>query len=116
MSGNKVVLALRWIARIASLLSISVLSLFLFGGGEEQRILQSMEVIGFLFFPVCVASGFLVSWRYELVGSIISMVGLCGFYGWHLARSGDWPTGPWFLIFASPAIGFLVVSLLASRD
>lgn len=102
----------RWLARIASLVSLAVLGMFFFGGQEEQQFLSSSEVVGFLFFPVCVAAGFLVAWKWELAGSLLSIFGLAGFYLWHVVGAGKWPDGPWFLIFASPAFLFLLAHLL----
>ena len=107
---------IRWSARILSILSIGILLLFLVGEGDfSQPIsLTPREWIGLLFFPLGVVIGMVVAWRWEGIGSAISIGSLLAFYLLHFAMMHRFPSGPFFLIFTLP--GFLFgLSWLLSR-
>jgi len=102
----------RWLTRIASLASIVVLLLFVFGGAESLQFRSLREVVGFAFFPVGILVGMLLGWKWHWVGGLFSLISLVAFYAWHFVDSGRFPSGPWFLIFTLPAIMFLIVGVL----
>lgn len=106
----------RWIARLGSLVSIFILALFVFGGQEELKFLSANEVLGFCLFPITVVAGFLIAWKWELVGGLVSILGLIGFYLWNFASSGSLATGPWFIIFSSPAFVFFLAWCLKPKS
>lgn len=98
----------RRIAQAGSIVSILILGMFVFGGQEQAKFLSVNEILGFALFPVGVVVGFLIAWKWELVGGLVSLLSLAGFYLWHFSNSGNLPAGPWFMIFSSPAIFFLL--------
>ena len=106
----------RWFARITSVLMLVVLALFVFGEGGAG--LPSWQAwVGFLFFPAGVSVGFVLAWRREALGAMVSISSLLAFYlvaGWLL--SGRLPSGPWFAIFTSPALLFLLSSYLSRHS
>ncbi len=100
---------LRWTARIGSLISIVLLLMFMFGGAEQPPSLNDPAMLGLIFFPITVMVGMLLGWWNDLIGGITTVIGLFGFYAWHLMESSSLPAGPYFVLFASPGILFLLV-------
>ncbi len=95
--------AVRWTARIAAVLCITVLASFLFG--EEFGSPTPREWIGLTFFPAGVILGLALGWWREGLGAIVTLGSLAAFYLYLAAFGGGLPAGPYFLLFASP--GFL---------
>jgi energy-converting hydrogenase Eha subunit A len=101
----------RWIARLASLASLAMLTLFATSGGERP---SAFEWLLLACFPFGVALGMIVAWFREILGGSITLASLVAFHVL-LAAAGDRPpAGPWFLMFASPGLVLLGVGL-ASR-
>jgi energy-converting hydrogenase Eha subunit A len=101
----------RWIARLASLASLAMLTLFATSGGEKP---SAFEWLLLACFPFGVALGMIVAWFREILGGSITLASLVAFHVL-LAAAGDRPpAGPWFLMFASPGLVLLGVGL-ASR-
>ena len=102
----------RWIARILSAVSIGLLTMFLTepGGGWPA----TNELRGLALFPGAVAVGLALAWKYEAMGGIVAIAGLAGFYLWHYVVDATWPGGPYFVLFALPAVLFLICSYLAA--
>lgn len=98
---------LSWAARAWGIASALLLLAFAFGGQEHIR-LTAGEAVGFLFFPLGVITGFVVAWRRELAGGLVTVGSLALFYLWLTARDGKLPTSPYFLLFAAP--GFLHIA------
>ena len=112
---NRVVVALRWLARVGSLVSVVFLLLFLFG---EEMILSDLsfaEWSGLLFFPIGVTVGMLLAWRWETAGGAVTVLSLLIFYGIMYADRGYFPEGGWFLLFALPGLVFLYCGLRSSN-
>ena len=104
---------LHWAARILGLISVAVLSLFLFGGGESFSSIKLNEVFGMLFFPFGLMIGLIVGWRYELLGGAIAVGSVLGFYFiYELLINSSWPRGWWFAVFAIPGALFLLYGIL----
>jgi hypothetical protein len=114
---SAIALVLRWTARATSVASILLLGLFAFGGAEAFRP-TATEAVALAFFPGGVALGMLVGWWREGLGGLITLISLGLFYAWLIALSGHAPGGPFFLIFSSPGLLFLMCWLLerARRD
>jgi hypothetical protein len=109
-------LAFRWLARLTSLASIGMLALFLFGEQFPVGRITAREWIGLAFFPAGVAIGMIIAWRKEGLGAAISIASLLGFYtifGWLL---GSRVSGPWFIVFVSPAFLFLIAWFISRRN
>jgi hypothetical protein len=99
-------LILRWLARGTSALSIAIILLFFVGFRPSQ--VAAREWIGLMFFPLGVVLGMLISWKSEMVGSIVSLTSLAAFYFFYelmiTGRLGGWA----FLVFTAPAFLFLI--------
>ena len=115
MDVGQVASVIRWIARIASIGSLLLLAAFAFGPHERGHA-TAQEWVGLAFFPIGVALGMLVAWRYEMTGALLSIGSLGAFYliyGWWIR--GAVPKGPYFLLFTAPAVLFLIAALLSRR-
>ncbi len=58
------------------------------------------------------AIGFLLSWWRDLLGGLMSMAGIGGFYLWHLTETGNFPGGWVFPLCFIPVILLVISSLL----
>ena len=106
--------ALLWTARILSVFSSTLLLMFLFG--PEERLDPSMnELISLLFFPIGLIIGFAISWFRVRIGAIVSLVSLTCFYVWIVTSSGSFPSGPYFIGLASPAILYALYWILERK-
>lgn len=105
-------MVLLWLPRIASLFSFLIIGLFLFGSNEPLVSLTANESIGFACFPIGVLAGMLAGWKWPVIGGVVSISFLLGFYLWHWLTAGSIDIGPWFMIFSSPAFLFLIFGLL----
>jgi len=103
----------RWTARILSLGILFLLILFMFGVDGINGKVTTSEWTGLAFFPIGIAVGFLIGWKYELLGGIISVTSLACFYLiYGLRITGQLPRGAWFAAFTFPGFLFLVYGLL----
>jgi hypothetical protein len=101
----------RWLARIASVVSIALLLLF-FNGFHPSQVRPS-EWIGLAFFPFGVVLGMLISWKREFEGSLVSLGSLAAFYlVYGLMLTGRLPGGVAFVAFTIPAFLFLAAWLM----
>ncbi|QYK47475.1 MAG: hypothetical protein KF838_11875 [Phycisphaeraceae bacterium] len=103
---------LRWAARLASLASIGTLALFILG---ELGNPKPLEWAALALFPFGVMGGMLFAWHRSLSGGLFALAALGAFYALALITRGNIPGGPWFLIFTSPAILFVIVGALEHR-
>lgn len=115
----KSVKVVRWIARIASGLAAGVILLFFIGEGlSEGRAplaqLSTRESTLMVAFAL-VWLGLVAGWRWELLGGLLTIVGLGTFYLLDYAFSGTFPRGPYFFLLASPSLLFLACGLWARR-
>ena len=113
-SSPAAVVALRWIARIASLASIGLLALFAFGG-LENGVPTALQTVSLLLFPVGVVAGMVWAWWNELRGGILTAVSLVAFYAWMAIAFGRMSLGPYFVLLASPGLGLLVCGLIEQQ-
>lgn len=110
----KVLMVLRWLARLLGVLSIIVLVLFLTGEGFAASRISFEQWIGFLFFPFGVVAGFIVGWKKEILGGFISLLSLFCFYViYGLLISGRLPAGWGFAILTLPAAFYLAAGIYA---
>jgi len=103
---------LKWTARITSLAAIAIILMFIIGESIEFEAMAWTEMVMLIFFPIGTVVGMVVSWRCELTGGIVSMLSLGIFYFSCYLFKGDLPRGPYFLLFTSPAILFLIYGKL----
>lgn len=118
MPQVKGVFVARWVARGWSGLNILVVLLFvvseIVGSGGKPPTTQ--EWVALALWPIGVAVGLIIAWYCEVVGAILALGCLVGFYIWDLLRSGRFPQGPFFLLFAAPAFVFLIAAFLSRRS
>jgi hypothetical protein len=107
--------ALRWIARLLSLFSVGFLALHTLSEGFNPSHLAARDLLLFVCFPFGVILGTLLGWRRETLGGALTLLALAAFYGVHYAGSGHFPRGPFFALFASPGLLFLLAGLTATR-
>ena len=100
---------LRWVARAASLASLSLLAMFATSGGAAPT---ASEWLMLAFFPIGVAVGMLVAWRSEIIGGAIAVASLGAFYAIVSLDASRPPMGPWFVVFASPALALLACGVM----
>ncbi len=100
---------LRWVARAASLASLSLLAMFATSGGAAPT---ASEWLMLACFPIGVAVGMLVAWRSEIIGGAIAVASLGAFYAIVSLDSSRPPMGPWFVVFASPALALLACGVM----
>jgi hypothetical protein len=107
--GPRPIRILRWIARAASLASLGLLAMFATSGGTAP---STSEWLLLGFFPIGVAIGMLVAWRSEILGGTIAAASLGSFYAIISLDVERPPTGPWFVVFASPALALLACGVM----
>ena len=110
--GPLPVKVLRLVARATSLLSLGMLVLFAFSGGNWPT---PFEWLMISFFPVGVAVGIVLAWHREVLGGAVTLVGLAGFYAIAAGADASRPLGPWFVVFALPGLLLLACGLLTPR-
>ena len=115
--------ALRLLARAASVVCIAVILLFFIGEGIDFGKIAAKEWVGLLFFPVGVFVGLVMAWREEILGEIITIASVTGFYlVYGLLLSGTIRQGWLFLLFLVPGVlsvlygAFSIMTLHQGRE
>ena len=115
MAISYTVPAIRWTARVWSVLSILAVLVFAIGeigqGNGQRPTLQ--EWVGLALWPIGVCVGLAVAWYREEIGGSVALGCLLAFYLWNVFRSGHLPRGPFFFLIAAPAVLFLIVRPLS---
>ena len=105
-----------WVARVLSVLGVGIILVFMIGEGFNLAQMTPQERLLVTFFPIGVCVGMVVGWFREGWGGTITALSLALFYVVHHAQRGHFPSGegvPWFLIFSSGGLLFLVSWLYA---
>lgn len=103
----------RWAARVLSLALSFLLILFFLGEGLGLKDLSPVEFVGLFFFPLGLIAGFIVGWRNEMLGGIISVLSTVAFYlVYGILVTGTIPDGFAFAVFTIPGMLFLVYGLI----
>jgi hypothetical protein len=63
---------------------------------------------------IIVAGGFVLAWRSDVLGGLISLVGIASFYVWNLAGTGDFPGGWVFPLCFLPGALQIIAWILRS--
>jgi hypothetical protein len=105
--------ALRWSARVLSILAVGVVLLFAFGEGLNLSHFTPRELVLFLFFPFGVCLGMVLAWRWEGLGGGITVASFAAFYLVHRFMSSSFPRGFAFVALAAPGFLFLLCWLWA---
>ena len=110
---NWSLIGLEWIARVASVASITLLVMIFLGEAFHPSEISPEELAGLMFFPIGVVAGMIIAWRKEAMGGFVTVGSLLGFYvvyGYLLRNHiGGW----FFLAFAAPGFLFLFHWLLS---
>jgi len=85
------------------------------GGAGRMLRFTTSEAVAFLFFPVGVVVGFVVAWRRELAGGLVTVGSLTLFYLYQFVWGSGRPLGPYFLLFAAPGFLHLANAPLVTR-
>ena len=106
---------IRWIARIAASLSAALMLLIfvgegIAGGGAPLLRLTGREAALMVAFAAAWL-GLVLGWRWELVGGLVTVGAMAAFYLLDYAFSGSFPRGPYFLLFFSPSLLFILCGL-----
>ena len=108
---------IRKVAKVWSILSIGFLLVMLVGhllSPEETKALPTLvEAIAMLFFPTGVLAGMAISWKWEKIGGIITIVSLLIFYMLIIIPRGAFRAILTTLLLAVPGFLFLFCSLLS---
>ena len=113
----------RWTARLTGAGSLWILLLFvgahIFGDSQGPGP-TAIEWLGLMLFPTGVIVGLFAAFFRAKAGALVAIGSLAAFYVWHVLHAGNLPGGPYFALFTSPAILFLISGLLgdgaASED
>lgn len=109
MAKNKTADIIRWIARIFSIVLILFMLFFMTGYAVDGEKMLFRDILkNFIFFPIGVFIGYIISWKCEITGAFVSMICLIIF---QLTQQGP----PLMLIFAVPPVLYFIYSYLARR-
>src|SRR5688572_29034557 len=95
-------LVVRWMARV---LSVFITALIVLMATDGAGLPTAAEAAVLALFPGGVVAGFVIAWRRERAGGLITVLSLAGFYVL-MAVMGR-VTGPYFLAAAAPGFLFL---------
>jgi hypothetical protein len=90
---------------------MGILLLFLTGkdglsSGNAWMKVRPVEWLLLCFFPFGLILGLVLAWWREALGAAVAALSVTAFYVSCLRLTGRPPGGPWFLIFAAPAVLF----------
>ena len=107
-SVNRLMIGVRWLARILALLMAGFVLVMAIGEGFNPAKLNQRELLMSVAFFVMWA-GLWLGWRWEGLGGLLVVVGMAAFYALDYAFTGfgQFPRGWLFPTFALPGILFL---------
>ena len=115
---NRFVTIIRWIARIWSILSLAFLLLF-FGASIFSSIGTATfvfkDVLQFVFFPIGLAIGLILAWKWEGLGGIIAIASIIAFHLQMLVVHGKPDFGLFFELLTAPGILFILYWILSRK-
>lgn len=104
---SKIVLAVRWLARLISIMLLALVIMLAFGEGFPSPFsLTSLEFVLFAALIIMLA-GFLVAWKNEGLGGILILIGFLIFFITNYAGSNSFNLGIFFILF--PVSGAMFV-------
>lgn len=107
---------LSYAAKITSLISISILSLFFLNGNIQFYALQESTVLLMFFFPVGVILGMIIGWIKPLWGGIVGTLSIILFYLIHYFKVQFLPDGLAFIILTIPCFLFLMEGIFQLKS
>ena len=112
---NGLLFAVRWAARILSVVCIGALLLIVFSRGFNLSGLSWEEMGVVLLFPLGLITGLILGWQEEAKGGALAVFSVAIFffaYGFVLKES--FISGLWVLFFLIPGLALLLYSALLS--
>jgi hypothetical protein len=109
--GRKAALAVRWTARVWSIVSVGLILAIVVGEivyPHAAPPIALRDMLGLFFFPIGVCLGMVLAWRWEGLGGGITVGSLVAFYVLLRIVDGRFPRGPFFVLLAAPGALFLV--------
>jgi hypothetical protein len=109
MSTKLLAIIFRWIARVIGIVLVGLVMLIAIGEGVPNLFTQPVVIqIGFLALAL-ILLGFLLAWRWEIVGGSMS---LAGWFLFIAAERINWRHSSFFVLLAVPGLLFLSSSFL----
>jgi len=105
--------ALRWSARVLSILAVGVVLMFGIGEGFNLSHFTARELVLSIFFPIGICLGMALAWRWEGFGGGLTVASLAAFYLVHRLTSSSFPRGFALVALAAPGFLFLLCWLWA---
>lgn len=100
---------LHWAPRILSLMFVSFLCLFSFDGFSEYNGLSTLLIVFMhLLIPLIVLIAVIISWKKDLVGTIIFLF-FAIYYVWMVGLDRHWS---WYVAISGPALLIAILYLL----
>jgi len=114
-TDGKVVLFIRWVARLwgTAIVALVVLFALMHAATPDAPGPTAREWVGLLFFPAGVCVGLVMAWRWETLGGAIAVGSFLAFYTWMFVSGGRLPSGPYFAVAAAPGVLYLLCRLLS---
>lgn len=104
---SKIVIAVRWIARLISILLLALVVMLALGEGFPSPFtFTSIEFLLFVALLIMLA-GFILAWRNEGLGGLLILVGFLMFFLTNYIGSRSFKLGIFFLLFPVSGIMFL---------
>jgi len=114
---DKILLIIRWVARIISLFFVGLFLLFFIGEANLKEFLNLSitEILLMIFIPLLFILAAIISWERELLGGILIIASVVGFNSIDiLAETGfTWELEFGFLLI--PGVLFILLSYLKKR-
>lgn len=112
---QRVLLVVRWIARLLAATTVALVLTFMIGeGGFNQRLRSPLEALQMALFVLACAA-MLIAWQWELWGGLLALAAMIGFMAVELAVNGSLPRGATFYLMFLPGIGYVVCGLTERR-
>jgi hypothetical protein len=111
LDAHRWVSIVRWVARGWSLASGLVVVLVLVAerlSPADALPLTWVDRVALGLFPIGVLAGMALAWWRELAGGLLGLSSLLAFYLWMGVVWGRLPPGPYFVLFAAPALLFAI--------
>jgi len=103
---------LKWIARLTALL-LALIILVIFIGELASEKFQGFSLRESLmmlaFFTVWL--GYLIGWKMEITGGVMTLAGIAAFYLLDYGFSGSFPGGPVFPLMGIPGVLYILSSV-----
>ena len=105
----------RRLASAWAAVNLLLIVILLVGELSGQHLPSAREWLGLALWPIGVGIGLVICWFRARVGGWVTLGSLVGFYLWNLAMVGQFPRGPYFILFAAPGALYLLAEWMYRR-